>query len=174
MPMINELDTHSEYVRGRIIAINPARTVNGVIEASDWPPEKVLMESFYCLSKGMRPMGKSAYTPSAPAMTYMVQWVWLISGTDIPTGQDQANRGDRYRTHLTMCEELRQGLWPNFTEKLQYSVDANGNLVSSSLATQDFFWWSPGTFRHKVDSKSGLLYGYVDVNLGTFTSLITS
>lgn len=152
--------------------MNAARKVHGIIDAAEWPPDKVDMEAFYCLFLSATP-GKG--TPASPLYTYKMQWVWLITGTDIQASQQQANRGDRYRTHLVMCEELRQGLYPNFGEKLVFSVDIDtGSLKSQSLDPQEYLWWSPGIFRHRVDDKSGLLYGFVDVSMNSWTGLITA
>lgn len=173
--MIQVTDSFSEAVRARILAVNAIRKVHGMIDAAEWPPDKVDFESFYCILVGMTPLGRQAFTPSAPLYAYRLQWVWLISGTDVQPTQEQLNRGDRYRTHLTMCEELRIGLYPNFAEKLQFSIDqTNGRLLSQSLTPQEFMWWTPGTFRHRVDNKSGLLYGYVDVTVHSWSALITA
>jgi hypothetical protein len=174
--VIDAPDSFSEAVRARILAVNPARNVVGVIDASEWPPAKVSMESFYCLLLAITPSGgRPAFTPSAPMYSYRLQWVWVIAGTDIQPTQQQANRGDRYRTHLAMCEELRVGLFPNFGEKLHFSLDqTSGNIVGTSLNPQEFIWWSPGAFRHRVDKVAGLLYGFVDVSLNSWSALISA
>lgn len=146
-----------------------------MMQAMDWPPEVVNFEAFFLLVLGENPVGKHAWSPSDPIMTYLLQWVWLIKGTDLQAGLKGRNRGDRYRTSLNMSDELRQALYPQFCEKQYITQDANTGVITfNSYAPPDFIRWTPPEFRVRSDKDSGLLYGTASVTLTNILSEVTA
>lgn len=140
---LNHIDSHFMYVQGRVKALNPNRKFIGVMDALDWPPDRVEMESFYLLTFRESPIGKTGYSPSQPITRVSLTWAAVIIGSDVASGQTGSNRGDRYRTKEQMLEELRHGVFPLFAEAKQWSVSAGGGLVGTSLSPASMMWWTP-------------------------------
>src|SRR5580692_11732009 len=97
-PGLDALDSYYQYVKGRIIAFNNQRVVKGMLSAQDWPPKQVTLNAFYLLDMGEEPVGKQGFSPAVPIKFHLVQWTWIIKGSDLQPGERLANRGDRYRT----------------------------------------------------------------------------
>lgn len=159
--------------------INPARQLLGVMSAQDWPPKQVKFEAFYMLVLGQSPAPRSAWSPSVPIVGHEIQFVWLITGSDVQAGQVGRNRGDRYRTDMTMKEELEKALYPGFTEKLSWSVSGqsitNLQLTSVSESPKEFIRWrTPPVFVTKVDKASGVIYGSAAFRMTEMTDTILS
>lgn len=170
--MIEAIDSHFEAVSTRITAINPQRKIVALMDAMDWPPQAVEMDAFYCLTVGFSPAAKGTWSPSSPIVSHVLQWVWINQGTDIQSGLRGRNRGDRYRTSFAMQEELLQGLYPHFTEKLVFSVDAQGNVQTASMNPKDYVFWTMPRVLIRSDQQSGLVYGSAAVNLVNITDAV--
>jgi hypothetical protein len=56
-------------------------------------------------------------------------------------------------------------LYPYYTPKLSWSVDANGAVTGVPYATPDTILWTPPTFVTRVDKASGLTYSSAAVSL---------
>lgn len=160
--MVDWADSHYQYVKQRVLAINPNRVFSGIVQSRSWPIEQAVPESFYLLLGNNSPLrGENSW--SAPGYSEKVQWAWQIIGTDIPANALMQNRGDRYRTNFTMVQELLQGMAFGFCEKLQYSVsDVNGSpvLVVTSYVPKESIWWKKPVFTDRFDRTSGILFGY--------------
>jgi len=170
------IDSHYFSVRNRVIAFNPARKVMGVMDAQDWPPLNVEMESFYCLDLGAVPIGKQGYSATIPIVIHTVQWTWLVSGTDIQKGIQIKSRGDRYRINGQIEKELENGLYPGFAQKLsvEYAGADGSQLIGTPLDPVEYIMWSPASFVKKSDKVSGLLYGTCTVRITNMTDSILS
>lgn len=157
--MIDVLDSHYAYVKGRVATINPSRKFLGMMLAQDWPPDTVDMEAFYLLDLAVNPVERDAYSAADPIYIYTVQWTWLIAGTDLQDGLKGRNRGNRIRTSYQMKNELRQALYPNFCEKVQVSINASGTVIKTSYDPKEYIMWTPSSFKDRPDKESGLIYG---------------
>lgn len=172
--MIDVLDSHYNYVKTRVQSlVNPTRKFMGATMAQDWPNETVQMESFYMLDLGQVPIGRQSYSASVPILSYTVQWTWLIAGTDIQNGVKGRNRAERYRTNYDMKNELRIALFPNFCEKLQFSLSGE-TVIKTSYDPQEYITWTPSTFRDRIDKPSGLVYGLCTVQITGMTGNIAA
>jgi hypothetical protein len=149
-----------------------------VMDAMDWPAKPVSFENFYLLTLGQRPLGKEFWSGTVPVLAHTLQWTWMISGTDLRTGKVGRSRGDRYRTNMTMREELLGASWPWFTEKLSWAVQGSSPsglvLQSQSLNPREFMWWTELTFMNRIDRESGILYGTATLYLTDMDAAITS
>jgi hypothetical protein len=149
------------YVLNRIATINPDRVFSGIVQARSWPIERAVPESFYLLLGNETPL--KGMPISAPGYSEKIQWAWQIIGTDIPQNALQRNRGDRYRINFTMQQELTQGMWPFFCEKLQYTLDASSGspvLVPTSYFPKEMIWYKKPIFTDRFDKTSGILFCY--------------
>jgi len=172
--MIEAIDSFFKTTKNRILSINSNRKVIGVMTALDWPPQTVQMESFYLLTLAETPVRKEAWSPSNPIMTFTLQWVWMIAGTDLQPGLKGRNRGDRYRTAFAMKDELRKALYPQFCEKKYITTDSNGTVSFNSFDPPDYIRWTPPEFRDRSDRDSGLIYGLCALTLTAVTSEIST
>lgn len=173
--MINDaLDSYWKYVKPRIIANNPQRTVVGIIEANEWPPKQVQFNSFYLLALGETP-SRGFGSKTNRGLTYLVQWMWLIPGDDKAQGTMGKNRGNRYRIHYQMKSELGQASYPGFCDKNTYTAPAAPGLPATATALGEKIWWSPLRFMPShLEEKSGLLQGSAQVHINSFGDVITS
>lgn len=160
--MVDWADSHYQYVKKRVLAINPTRVFSGIVQARSWPLEQAVPESFYLLLGNNAPLrGENSW--SGPAYSEKIQWAWQIIGTDILSNSQMRNRGDRYRTNFTMVQELLQGMAFGFCEKQQYSIsEVNGSpvLVATSYMPKESIWWKQPVFTDRFERISGILFGY--------------
>jgi hypothetical protein len=158
--------------------INPTRKMAGVTDAQAWPPKNVMLESFYLLTLGEKPVGKSFWSASIPVLTHSVQWTWIVVGTDLTVGKVGRNRGDRYRISMKMKEELLQATFPWFAQKGDWSVlgsTPSGLVLQETPITPlENMWWSPPVFLNKVDKDSGVIYGAASVQITAMEQTILS
>lgn len=148
------------------------------MEAMDWPPKNIVLQAFYLLVLGQRQVGKSFWSPTVPVYTHTLQWTWIISGTDLTQGVVGRSRGDRYRTDMTMKEELLQASWPWFAPKTQWSVvgstPAGLALTSTPLNPPETMWFTQPAFVSHVDKTSGMTTGTATIYLTDMDKQITS
>lgn len=173
--MIECPDSYYEYVKGRILALNPQRLVLGVMNAQDWPLQDVQFEAFYCLMLGDAYLGKSMYSPTNPVYIHTVQWVWMIQGTDIQVGLRGRSRGDKYRKEWAMKEEIVNAHWPGFATKSTWTAAQQGSTVQLTQTPFDppeSFWWTPPIFSDRLDKTSGWVYGAAQVQITDMTDTI--
>lgn len=176
--MIDVVDSYFEFLSAGIAAANPNRKVIGVMDAMDWPPKNVVLEAFYLLVMGARGItGKGFWSSANPTYVHTLQWTWIIAGSDLTQGKIGRSRGDRYRTNMTMRDELvvaTQSAW--WTEKQQWSVVGNTPsgvaLKAQSLSPKEFVWWTPFTFLNRQDKESGLIYGAASVQITDMESAL--
>lgn len=191
--MIEAVDSYYQHVVSRMATINPNRQILGYMDAQGWPPQPVRFESFYLLTLGSTDAGKGVSTPAVPSATYVLQWAWVILGTDLTTGKVGRNRADRFRIEMQMRDELRQANYPLFSEKKSWSITGNSassiQLVSSSLSPQEYIRWSQLSFRvvgkraggvsvgagqAGSDQESGVMYGSASLSLTDITEMIAA
>ena len=163
MAFVDFSDSHYQYVKARIAAINPQRLVKGILNAQDWPPKNVTLEAFYLLVLNEAPM-PGAGTPTVSAMQHNLQWVWIIQGRQIPVDARQANRGTAFRTNQLMKGELNNALYPGFCEKKTWSA-VNGVWTGASLVPVEYIVWSSVKYLDRQDKDSGLVYGAAQVTV---------
>ena len=173
MAFVDAVDSFYNAVKTRMATINPNRQVKGLLMARDWPPTNVELEAFYLLTLSDSPIGKQGYSQAAPMKFAHVQWTWVIKGTDLKPGVRQSNRGDRFRTQFDMKDEMTKALYPGFTEKLNFSLDGNGNWVGTSESPVEYISWTPVDFVEHSDKASGVIWGAAMVRIWQMTDLIT-
>jgi hypothetical protein len=173
-PGLDAQDSFYQFVKARIQAYNTNRIVAGVLNAQDWPPKNVKLESFYLLIIGEEPVGKQGFSPAVPIKFHLVQWTWIIKGQDLQQGERAANRGGRYRTMQMMKWELTQGMYPNYAEKQTWSLNASGVWTGQSLSPPMFMTWTPVSFHETFDKASQLAYGTGSTRIQDIQQPITS
>jgi hypothetical protein len=162
------IDSYYRYVRSRIIAINNGRIFKGVVDANDWPRKDAVLNSYYLLM----PLNKAGGgTPTSRAYTFQIEWVWMVQGPDIAEGTQGPNRS-KYRLNEGMRTEIANGHYPQYCEKLEWSLDANNNLVGVPFYPAESIWWSAPSFRNKTDKTTGILFGSATVMLTSFSPAI--
>lgn len=174
MAYVDAVDSFYQAVKSRMTDLNPQREVKGMLMAQDWPPKNVALEAFYLLTIHDSPSGKSFYSAVTPVKFHHVQWVWIIKGTDIQQGTRAANRGDRFRTMFTMKDELTKAMYPNFTEKLNWSLDGNGIWAGVAESPVEYITWTPVEFYEKSAMDSGMVWGSAATKIWQMTDTITS
>jgi hypothetical protein len=170
---IDAIDSFFMEMRTRMATINPNRVVKGYAMAQDWPFENVALEAFYLLTMKDTAADRNFYSASTPVKFHHVQWVWIIKGTDTPQGVRQANRGDRFRTLFQMKDELIQAMYPNFCEKLTFSL-VNGTWTGVPENPVEYITWTPVEFAEKSAMDSGIVWGIGSTKIWTMTDTITS
>lgn len=165
------IDSYYRWVKARILAINPERQFKGIIQALDWPFKEAAIESIYLAIATDTPSRQG--TPSSPAYTQRLSWVYLVQGKDIAPGTQGPNRS-KYRINNTIKKELINGNFPQFCERQQWNLDSNEALVATSYYPSEHIWWNSITFKDKVDKTSGILFGDGSVLLTSFAPTIQS
>lgn len=174
MAYVDAIDSHYQAVKARMNGINPSRGVKGLLMARDWPPTAVSLESFYLLTLSDSSIGRQGYSQASPMKIAHVQWVWIIKGTDLQQGVRQSNRGDRFRTAFEMKDELTKALYPGFTEKMNFSLDGDGNWVGTPENPVEYITWTPVDFVEKSDKDSGVIWGTATIRIWQMTDTIAS
>jgi hypothetical protein len=175
MAFVDGIDSFYQFVKARIQVLNTQRVVAGMLNAQDWPPKNVKLEAFYLLVLGEDVVGRQGFSPAVPIKFHLVQWTWIIKGSDLQQGEKLANRGDRYRIMQTMKEELTNGLFPNYAEKLTWSLNqTNGKWLGVPYAPKMFVTWTPVSFQEKFDKDSGVAYGTGSTRIQDILQPITS
>ncbi len=159
--------------------VNPDRKMIGVVDAMDWPPNSVKMESFYLLVLGQKPViGKSFWSSAIPVVVHTLQWTWMIQGTDLSGNKVGRSRGDRYRTNMTMRQELLKATYPWFCQKQNWTVQGTTPsglaLQGTPVVPSESIWWSPPSFLNRLDTDSGMVYGGATIQLTDMTELIVA
>jgi hypothetical protein len=169
--VLDAIDSYFQIIEAGILKANPNRKVIGVMDAMDWPPKQIQLESFYLLVLGSRGVtSKSFWSSANPTLVHTLQWTWIVAGSDLTSGKIGRSRGDRYRTNMIMRDELivaTQGTW--WTEKLNWSVTGNTPsgiaLQSVELNPPEFLWWTPLVFLNRQDREAGVIYGAATVQV---------
>jgi hypothetical protein len=172
--MIEIQDSYFNYVADRILTINPARVIGGVVDAESWPLAEVTSEAFYLLVlQSNQAIGPGdQMSQSQPLIGVNMQWVWIVLGDALASGQVGTNRGDKGRINATMHDELRQAHFPGFCEKKAYSI-VNNTLTATAYTPPQQIWWSSLRYPDKLDQKSGVIYGAAASVVYGFSKLIT-
>jgi hypothetical protein len=170
--VIEAIDTHYLAVKARILQLNPARNVVGVMDAMDWPQQTVDFEALYCIALGEVPIGKQGDSAATPIVIHTIQWTWMILGTNVQSGIQIRSRGDKYRTHYQIVKELEYGIFPRYAQKQSVSTDASGNLVVTPVVPTEYILWSPLSVAKKLDKASGLIYGIGTVRITNLSDTI--
>ncbi len=149
---------------------------SGIVPASDWPSKEIIQEAFYLITSTLDPnrgQGPGTNSWSSPLYGEQIQWAWPIIGDDIAANALAANRGDRYRKHFVMMQELLQGFFPGFCEKQEYSM--NGTvLVATSYVPKEMVWFSKPRFSERIEKTSGILFGSAVSVITSFAPTISS
>lgn len=173
---VDAVDSHFVAVRDRLNAIvgNPY-VAKGYSEAQDWPPKNVTPNVFYLLTLGDKPIGRQMYSAQTPVKFHMVQWVWIIKGTDLQSGQRAANRGDRFRVNQAMKGALTTALYPHFAEKKTWSL-VGDTWTGVSLNPVEYITWSPADFAPAQPSskETGIIYGAAALRIWNMLDSIPS
>lgn len=172
-PALDALDSYYGFVKGRILAFNPSRVVKGMLNAQDWPPKDVTLSAFYLLVLGEEPVGRSGFSPAVPIKFHLVQWTWIIKGSDLQPGERLANRGDRYRIMQAMKWELTQGMFPNYAPKLTWNL-VNGVFTGTPFSPAMSITWSPVSFHERYPEDSQVAYGTGSTRIQDIQAQITS
>lgn len=174
--MVDWSDSLYQYVRARILKVNPQRKFGGIVEARDWPLKEPKQDAFYLLTTTLSPnrgQGPGSNSWTAPLYGEQIQWAWCVIGNDIAPDALASNRGDRYRKNFSMIQELLQGHFPGFCEKLQYSMDGT-TLVATSYAPKEFIWFTKPAFSDRIERSSGILFGSASSVITGFSPTIAN
>lgn len=162
----NEIETYYFHVAGNMATLNPSQKFGGISDARDWPQVKVRENYLYLLVVGVSPTQQG--TRANPGNRYTLQWNWIVIGSDIQPGHVSANRGDKYRTNLTIQQNLTNASYPGFALVNAYTQDPTtpANLIVTPVSPQGWARWSRPDFRGTNDFKrSGVLNGIASLNL---------
>lgn len=172
--MIDAVDTFYKHVKERMATINPARVMGGYMDAQDWPPNPITFDTLYLLQVADDTASKESWSQAVQIYEMNLQWQWITKGTDVTSTADVMgkNRGDRVRTSFQIMEEIRKAMFPGYTTKNSYAVDAGGTVNATAL--NEPIMWNRPQFRVRVDKESGLSYGIAIVKLINMTELIES
>lgn len=176
--LIDEIDSHYEAVKARVLAVNSSRVFGGVVDARDWPFQQAQEGVFYLATDKGEP-ARSVNSWHSPLYIYTVNWVWLLIGTDIAQNAQQSNRGDRYRTHFQMQQEMLNGCWSGFCEKQKWGVtgskpDGSAIVTGTPYVPSEKVWWGKPILSEKKDRTTGILFGYAGLRLSAFAPAISS
>jgi hypothetical protein len=173
--MIESIESHYRYVKNAIITLNTARTVVGILEAMDWPPKEIQLNAFYVLSLGETP-AENVKQIYSTGMLHLIQWTWIIAGSDLNSTQRGRNKGDRFRINFAMKSELIQALSPYFTERKKWSAKQVGNVIQYTGTSYDppekCFWTRPKFLPPKLEGSSGVIYGAAQLYIADFGDTI--
>lgn len=175
--MSDAVDSHYAYVKSRIQTLNSARVFGGIVDALDWPPDEVKLDVFYLvLLPEEIPIGAQGQSAAIPILHPQVQWQWMIGGTDLTDTTKGRNKGDRYRTHSRMRNEILHGLFPGFTEKKRItSVNTTtGAVTFESFVPRETVRWTRVSLRRTIDKDSGFIYGVGAITLTDMTDEIAA
>jgi hypothetical protein len=183
-PALDALDSYYQYVKGRINSFStrvvynsPGKQLNGVVKgmlnAQDWPPKNIVFGAFYLLVLGEEPIGKQGFSPAVPIKFHVVQWTWIIKGSDLQQGEQLANRGDRYRISQAMKWELTQGMFPNYAPKQTWNL-VNGVFTGTPFSPAATITWIPVKFNERFDKDSGIVYGTGSTRIQDIQPMITA
>ncbi len=141
--MQNAKDTFYEMLRGRLEAINPARTivVRGIIRPGVLVEENELSTAFH-LPDAFRLRWLNVVTDTSMAMPQIM----AECAIEYETAGNASNGGmDRGRALSAMDEELLSALnaWPHNTPKLNYAPLASGQPPIPMLTK---VWWAGPVF----------------------------
>jgi hypothetical protein len=170
---VDGIDSHYNWVKSRIAVKNPDRSVKGLLQAQDWPSQKIELSAFYLLVVGTTPLDIQAGSIAGPHVSHLLQWVWIVKGTDLAANQRMRNRGDRFRTHMAMKDELVYAMYPNYTEKKTWSY-INEVWTGESLVPAQHVSWSRVQFQERLDKDSGVIYGTASVHVSDMLTQIDS
>lgn len=172
MALRDIVDTYYKAIKDRVRVVNANRRFEGLVQVSAWPPETVQEEALYLLLFDPKPV-KEMISRATPTYTRMVQWTWLVQGTDLQPGEEGSNRGDRYDLHEKIVEELIQAHAVQAAEKKSWSLDANDLLVGATSDPAQFVRWSVPDFGSDYNKDTGLVYGLATVYVSGIASTIS-
>jgi hypothetical protein len=158
--MIEAIDSHYDHVKSRVLALkNSGRKFSGIMDTRGWPPKQVNMESFYLITLGENPVNANVGSLAKTWYRAMVQWTWMVAGTEIEKGMAGINRGDAYTINQAMKRELRFGSFPLFAEKTATKIGNDRKVIRVSFEPKEYVHWTFLQFTQRVDRESGLIYG---------------
>lgn len=168
-------DSHYQYVKTRILAINPTRIFSGIVDASDWPSLQIVPGSYYLVTSTLDPTrpsdGPGSNSWYSPLYGEQVQWAWSLIGDDIPANALAANR-TKYRYNQAIIQEVLQGCSPGFCEKLRYSTEGT-DLIATSYVPSEYIWFTKPRFSTRIERSTGTLFGSASVNISGFAPIIS-
>jgi hypothetical protein len=173
--MVDWTDSFYQYVKARVLAINPTRVFSGIVDATDWPSLNAIPDSFYLILNSLDPnRGQGPGTNSwfAPLFGESVMWSWPIIGADIGPDTIAANRGSRYRTNFHMIQEILQGMYPGFCEMKQWSMEGT-TLISASYTPPEFIYYTKPKFSTRIERSTGILFGAASVTITGFSPILS-
>lgn len=174
MAYVDAIDSHYQAVKARLVTAASPYVTKGLLEAQDWPNKDVTPNVFYLLTLDDKAIGRQMYSATVPVKFHLVQWVWVITGTDLQSGQRAENRGDRFRVGQAMKDALTNALYPNFTEKKTWSLDGSNVWVGTSLIPPESITWTPVEFAPRSNKEAGVIYGAASVRIWNMLDSIPS
>lgn len=172
--IISAVDSYYSWVKHQMLEVlnaqvfingaTVAQPFGGVAEATDWPTTQPIEGALYLLVLDQHPTLQDSMAQME--YQYFLQWVWYLLGTDLGSTQQGQNRADRYRSHMTVLENLRQANMPHFCQKMDYAANAQGVVVATPSQSQypvssiEMVRWSPLKFMpfNKGNTQDGVLY----------------
>lgn len=173
--MVEAIDTYFLFVKSQMAKLDPTQRFGPIVASRDWPQTPPKDSTLYLLYLSSTPI--SPGTASVTFYQHMLQWVWLVMGDDIEPTERKQNRGDRYRVHLNMQNNLQDANYPGFCQKMAYTADRDGNLSSNGFTLPEYggaetiFWTTPRFIPRFDAERSGLLYGVAAVEVDAWEDI---
>lgn len=173
MALVSSIDTYYAWVAKQLQTVDSSlvSSLKGVVLAQDWPQLQIDDGEIYLLYLNSAPIGG---TKAFPLYKHFLQWGWILLGDDIQPDQVAANRGDRYRKHMTIQESLKQASYPGFAWKVDASADAQGNVTLQPVDPIEMVQWTNLKMPTKWNQKAGVIYGYAAVEVDGYDATLPS
>jgi hypothetical protein len=183
MALIDAIDTYYEYVKSRMLrgvlnedgstavaAINPAQQFLGYAGAQSWPPSDIVYNALYLIITNQDNQPKLG-TLGNQMYRVVMQWAWLVQGTDLVATNTGQNRGNRFRIDQGIRDNLRQANFPQFCPMISIQQNSvSGQLSHVLYNPAQTCRWTPLSFgpRPAASDESGILYGAAAVDVYAF------
>lgn len=186
--LISAVDTYFRHMAQRLLTNNAQVAINGAVvsqpigivsNAQDWPQIKPVEGAVYLLVLDQQPVQKQMSKVQV-YYEYILQWVWILIGTDIPPDSQAANRGDNYRSNAQIQENLFQANFPGFTQEYDFVGNGDGTVTATPTVTAypvspvSIVRWSELRFMPKGNQGAGVVYGAAAVELYAYADRLAS
>lgn len=172
MAFLDSIDTYFAWVYQQMLTVNAgfAASMKGSALASDWPQVQINDGDIWLLYLTTVPIAGG--TKSSPLYNHFLQWVWIFLGDDIQGQNIEANRGDRYRKHVTLQEAFRQANYPGFAQKAASTPNLQtGAVAFTQSSPEEMIRWTELKMPTKLPIGKGILYGVAAVEVQAYDTI---
>lgn len=178
--IVDILDSYFLQVKNTMANVDNTQRFGGIVNARDWPQTKPNEGALYLVYVSANQKGGSI---DQQLTECICQWCWILIGDDIAANKRAENRGSRFRSSMTIENNLRQANWPGFTRKINVSgVDQQTGALTitpvvSTAPRSDIesVWWSALKFVPQLDNeRTGFTYGVATVTIYGYDDVLAS